>query len=362
MSKVTRLIGIDLCRALAAFAVILVHSGDETWGLPISKGAIHFRHLFYYAVPFFIAAFFYFSTKKLPLIIDNSFWHKKLQRIIIPYLLWSIFYVVSKAIKFSIEQDTAQLDKLLSDPWAIIFLGAASYHLYFIPMLLAGTFLLHIANYLNKQPNLLPLLLVLTVVSTFAYQLTLVFHNDFNLDSYTAFPDLLNLLSENNLCYQVWRIVLVYLSWIIRCSPYFFTALLTHKSLKLFEQKLLCEKETIVAIFLIFLLINFVGSQYLPVALSEIVIAYSFLLFGITISQHIYQSDLITNLGIYSFGIYLIHPFAKSAIEIVLIKLVPQMTQSVSITSMLIYAVFSFLISWLCIAVLHLNKIIAQYT
>ncbi|MEM7759311.1 MAG: acyltransferase family protein, partial [Cyanobacteria bacterium P01_A01_bin.40] len=92
MSKVTRLVGIDLCRALAAFAVILVHSGDETWGLPISEGAIHFRHLFYYAVPFFLAAFFYFSTNKSPLAIDNSFWQKKLQRIVAPYLLWSIFY------------------------------------------------------------------------------------------------------------------------------------------------------------------------------------------------------------------------------------------------------------------------------
>ncbi|MEM8720683.1 MAG: acyltransferase [Cyanobacteria bacterium P01_G01_bin.39] len=362
MSKVSRLVGIDLCRALAAFAVILVHSGDETWGLPISEGAIHFRHLFYYAVPFFLAAFFYFSTKKLPLIIDRLFWQKKLQRIVVPYFLWSIFYVASKAIKFSIEQDIAQLDKLLSDPWAIIFLGAASYHLYFIPMLVAGTFLLYLANYLNKQSNLLSLLLVLTIVSTVIYQLTLVFHNDFNLDSYTAFPDLLNLLSENNLCYQAWRIILVYLSWIIRCSPYFFAALLTHEFLKLFEQKLLVDRETIVAIFLLFLLINFIGSQYLPAALSEILIAYSLLIFGITLSQHIHQGNLITNLGICSFGIYLIHPFVKSAIEIVLIKLVPQAIQSVSILSMLIYAVSSFLISWLCIAVLHRSKLIAQYT
>ncbi|MEM7592598.1 MAG: acyltransferase [Cyanobacteria bacterium P01_A01_bin.83] len=362
MSKVTRLVGIDLCRAFAAFAVILVHSGDETWGLPISEQAIYFRHLFYYAVPFFLAAFFYFSTNKLPLNIDKLFLQKKLQRIVIPYLLWSIFYVASKAIKFVIEQDTASLDQLLSDPWAIIFLGAASYHLYFIPILLAGTVLLYLANYLNEQHNLLPLLLILTVVSTTTYQLTLVFHNDFNLDSYTAFPSLLNLLSENNICYQPLRIVLVYLSWIIRCSPYFFAALLTHQSLKLLDQKWLYEKETIVAIFLLFLLINFVGSQYLPAALSEIIIAYSLLLFGITVSQHIYHGDLITNLGICSFGIYLIHPFVKSAIEIVLIKLLPQATQSVSVVSMLIYAISSFLISWLCIAILHRSKLITQYT
>ena len=53
MLKENRLAGIDLCRGLAAFAVILVHSGDETWGIPISNRAIQFRHLFYFAVPFF---------------------------------------------------------------------------------------------------------------------------------------------------------------------------------------------------------------------------------------------------------------------------------------------------------------------
>ncbi|MEL6495598.1 MAG: acyltransferase family protein [Cyanobacteria bacterium J06623_7] len=98
MSKTTRLNGIDLCRGLAAFAVILVHSGDETWGVPIAEAAIRFRHLFYFAVPFFLAASFYFGTKKLPLVLDASFWQKKFKRIILPYLFWSLFYVVMKTV------------------------------------------------------------------------------------------------------------------------------------------------------------------------------------------------------------------------------------------------------------------------
>ncbi|MEL7406861.1 MAG: acyltransferase family protein [Cyanobacteria bacterium J06558_2] len=98
MNQTNRLAGIDLCRGLAAFAVILVHSGDENWGLAISAEAIRFRYLFYYAVPFFIAAYFYFSTKKLPLKINRKFWNKKLQRIVIPYLLWSAAYVILKTL------------------------------------------------------------------------------------------------------------------------------------------------------------------------------------------------------------------------------------------------------------------------
>ena len=63
MNETHRASGIDLCRGLAAFAVILVHSGDETWGVPISDRAIQFRHLLYFAVPFFSGASFSFSTK-----------------------------------------------------------------------------------------------------------------------------------------------------------------------------------------------------------------------------------------------------------------------------------------------------------
>ncbi|WP_319421880.1 hypothetical protein [Pleurocapsa sp. FMAR1] len=77
MNKASRFVGIDLCRGLAAFAVILLHSGDETWGIPITEQARQFRYLFYFAVPFFLAASFYFSTKKLPLNLSISFWQKK---------------------------------------------------------------------------------------------------------------------------------------------------------------------------------------------------------------------------------------------------------------------------------------------
>lgn len=361
MSKTTRLAGIDLCRGLAAFAVILVHSGDETWGIPISNQAIQFRYLFYYAVPFFLAAFFYFSTKKLPLVLDSHFWYKKLQRIVIPYILWSIFYVVSKTVIFMLTNDTQQLQELLADPVAIIFLGAASYHLYFVPLLLAGTILLYLANYLSNQQNSLVWLFILSVGSIFIYQLLMISKNDFNLDSYTAFPQLLQLVSANNIFYNAWRILLVNFAWIIRCLPYFLFALFINKFSEKNEQKWLYKKETVAAILMFFILVNIAGSEYLPAALNEIVIAYSFLLFGIATSQYISQVNIISNLGLCSFGIYLIHPFVKSAVEIALTIVLPQVTQSVSISSILVYSISSFLLSWIVISLIQKNKLISQY-
>ena len=362
MNKQARLVGIDLCRAIAAFAVILVHSGDENWGLPISDRAIQFRHLFYFAVPFFLAASFYFGVKKMPLVLDRNFWQKKFQRIVMPYLLWSIFYVVSKTVVFWATNDTEQLQELLSDPVAIIFFGAASYHLYFIPLLLAGTILLYLANYLYTQHNSFWTLAAFSIFSLITYQLLIVFNDDFNLGSYTAFPDLLQLVSSDNIFYQPLRILLVDLSWIIRCLPYFSIALLLQATLEQNELIWVYKKETTTAIFLVFILLNFIGNKYLPTAICELSIAYSLLLFGITVSQHIPDSSLIDNLGLCSFGIYLIHPFVKSAVEIVALKFLPQLSQSVSILSILFYSIFSFSVSWLIISIMQKDKIISQYT
>lgn len=359
MSETSRAAGIDLCRGLAAFAVILVHSGDETWGVPISDRAIQFRHLFYFAVPFFLAASFYFSTKRTPLKINRAFWQKKIQRIVVPYLLWSLLYVVVKLAIAFLTQETTQIPQLLADPVAIVFLGGASYHLYFIPLLIAGTTLLYLANYLSQVKYSVFLLSFLATVSILLYQLLIVSKNDFNLGEYNAFAQLFPVLGGNILA-QIWRCILVNLAWLIRCFPYLAIALLLQAILRK-DRQWLYQPANVTAIFLFFLLVDILGAKYLPDALSELLIAYSLLIFGIAVSQYISNSNLITNLGLCSFGIYLIHPLVKSVVEILLAKSLPQVTQSVSIISMLIYAISSFVLSWLAIALMQKNKLIAQY-
>lgn len=360
MHQPNRLTGIDLCRGLAAFAVILVHSGDETWGIPISESAIHFRYLFYFAVPFFLAAAFYFATKKFPLHLSLAFWQKKFKRIILPYLVWSAFYVVSKALIFQLSNNSDRVSQLLADPVAIIFLGGASYHLYFLPLLVAGILWLCLVNFLIKLKKSTFYLFINILISLFLYQLLLTSNNSFALGSYIAFPELLQQFSANRIIYQIMRLFLVNLAWMIRCLPYFLTALLINQTLPK-KQQWLYQKTGVILLLFIFLFFNIIGKQFLPEAFSEIAIAYSLLLLGIASSKYIDNSNLITNLGLCSFGIYLIHPFIKSAVEIILVKLVPQLTQSVSIASMLVYAVSSFLVSWLVISLLLKNKFFARY-
>ena len=363
MSKVTtsRLNGIDLCRGLAAFAVILVHSGDETWGLPISEAAIRFRYLFYFAVPFFLAASLYFGTRKLPLVIDGEFWRKKFQRIVIPYLLWSLFYVVVKTGIYSLTNKTDEVQRMLGDPVALIFMGAASYHLYFMPLLVSGMLLLYLVNYLTRQKKQLLVLSIFVVFSLIIYQLLINFQNDFNLSNNTAFPELLQLIPLGNLLYQPWRVVLVYLSWVVRCLPYLAIALLINHILKQNIGRWFYSKTTVAVLLVVCVLANAFAEQVLPLALSETMIGYSLLLLGIAVSKYLPEGKLISSLGACSFGIYLIHPVIKRAVDILLVKFMPQITQSISISSMLTYTIATFIVSWIVIYLLRQNKSIAQF-
>ena len=96
-----RLFGVDLLRGIAAYAVVFVHSGDETLGLPISQNAIALRMDFYFAVPFFLATSFYFLTSRNDIDISKRFWCSRVERILISYAVWSLIYVAFRSFFFS---------------------------------------------------------------------------------------------------------------------------------------------------------------------------------------------------------------------------------------------------------------------
>ena len=361
MSKSVKLTGIELCRGLAAFAVILVHSGDKSWGIPISNSAIEFRKLFYFAVPFFIATYFYFATKRLSQDLNFGFWRRKFKRIVIPYLLWSgLFMSLKSAIAFA-SGNAEQLAKLWSDPIAVIFFGKASYHLYFLPLLIAGTLLLYSTEYLLKLKNSL-LLLVLGLITSIIFNHWLsVSENAFDLGERSAFPSILNMFAFNGFLYSVIRIFLVNLSWIIICIPYFITALIFNHLFKIYRYRWLYYSLTSLLLFCGFIVADTIRSETTLALLFQVIIAYLLLLFGLSISPKIEGNLLISRLGACSFGIYLIHPFIKSIVNVALPRLAPQIAQNVSIASMLSYCLPTFLISWLVVYWLKQHKLLSPY-
>ncbi len=225
MTEKKRLLGIDLCRGIASYAVILVHSGDETWGITTTQTAIQFRSLFYFAVPFFLATSFYFMAGKSKINTGHKFWKSRIERILIPYIIWSTLYVTLKLIIFPLTNQTEQIKTILQDPLAIIFFGGASYHLYFLPLLFIGSFLLFLAKYLKEKQIKLIFLILLSLLSILTYQFLLWSDNSFLLGSNIAFARLLNLLQSDGMGYSFARIMLVVVAWILRCLPYLLIAI-----------------------------------------------------------------------------------------------------------------------------------------
>ena len=358
MSKSAKLIGIELCRGLAAFAVILVHSGDETWGIPVTDNAIEFRQLFYFAVPFFIASYFYFATKKTPEAIAQNLWQRKIRRIVIPYLLWSTLFLLSKSFTFILTNNTTQLQNLWSEPVNIVFFGAASYHLYFLPLLISGTILLYSAKYLLKQN--ITVLLLQCLVSIVFYQWLATTENSFVLGEYVAFPHILSLFISQTPAYSTARIILINLAWLINCLSYFSIALLLNHVWQIESCRWLYHRKTSLLFLFCLILMNVIKADFLFEAILRVAIAYCLLLFGISISHRL-NSNLIVNLGYCSFGIYLIHPYIKSIVSFGLKTLIPQTVQSVSIFSMLLYAIPTFILSWIVINVCKKNKFVSRY-
>ena len=357
----TRLLGVDLCRGIAAYAVVLVHSGDETWSLPISQTAIQFRLMFYFAVPFFLAAAFYLLTRRSTIDISIRFWKSRTQRIVIPYITWSIIYLIVRSLFFLVAHKTNRLSELFQDPLALFFFGKASYQLYFLPLLLAGTSLLIMIKYLIERRISSLALAIFTLISIVINEGISATGNGFQLGEGVAFKDVLQEV-PNGIVYNVARVVLVEFAWIVRCAPYALGALLLHRILNKLAFSQARSRNLAISFLGVFLIATTLGKVWLPHSLQEVLVAYSLLIAGILSSNGFKHNQLVASLGSCSFGIYLLHPIPMNFIKGLISKVLPEMSQQVSIASMLIFSISSFIISWLLVSLLSRNKTIAKYT
>jgi peptidoglycan/LPS O-acetylase OafA/YrhL len=356
-----KLLGIEFFRGLSTYAVILVHSGDETWGLPISPEAITFRMLFYFAVPFFLATAFYFMTAKPEIAQSSKFWRSRVERLVVPYMVWSAIFLVSRIVIFTLGNKPDRIQQLLQDPLSLIFLGGASYHLYFLPLLLAGTSLTLLMPLINRLRIGKYNLIFLSIVSMFIYYLMEASGNSFQLGTNIAFQSLLNSLQTVPEQHPLLRLVFVEIAWLIRCLPYFFIAFCLHQfsSLKSHYSKFTAAPWAIA-----FLLTNTLGRLFLPGALQEVLLAFTLLLFSIAVSGYFQNGKFArfaASIGACSFGVYLLHPFVMNVTKPIVGRILPAAIASVSISSMLLLSIPCFLISWAIVAYLRKNKLAAKY-
>ncbi len=309
MEKKTRLIGIDLAKGISAYAVVLVHSATDFVATGYWSGKI--EKFFGFAVPFFLAASFYLMFQKIYFSPKPFILKDRLKLLLIPYFFWTFIYCLSRSAKYILTGNFDKLSQLFKDIVSIIFFGGAAAQLYFIPLLLAGTLIVTLMMHiLNKQHLNLKLLIILMLFSLVVYEFLLFFNNSFQLGKNIAFAGLLNSLQLSTLNQNpLIRVILINIAWIIRCLPYIFIAMmLNHPIIK--EKLSQVNYQTTLIFSCIFLTVNIlIVAEIINITggLKELILGNVLLLFGICLSKQITSNNIITNLGLCSGGIYLIH-------------------------------------------------------
>jgi surface polysaccharide O-acyltransferase-like enzyme len=333
-----RLFGVELFRAIAAFAVVVVHAsglilhsdsapvGAELWLL----GAMQIGR---FAVPFFLAASFYFVIGKLLSAPDKfdpkTFLRSRVTRLMMPYALWSLIYLAVRVFKFA--KTPEGIGPIFQDPIFLIFLGGAAIHLYFLPLLFTGSLLVPLLKVpvLKRQNWIVPLL-----ISGLLYELLFVTGNSFDLG--------VNCLQQPQGCsvalisifqaapglkHPLTRLLSVEFLWAVRCAMFIAASAMLHQPsvrnrLGKFPHWLW---GALFGLAMLGGLLEHFKVAYFPLSLYELGVGYGPLLWGIALSRSLSSNALILRFGNASFGIYLVHYLILTLVFAIVVK-VPTVT------------------------------------
>jgi peptidoglycan/LPS O-acetylase OafA/YrhL len=121
----TRNQSIDLFRLIAAFGVIAIHLSPST-----VDGERFSAYFLSFAVPYFLIISLYYFMRRFGTLATPQIWDFRFDRLLVPYVVWSIIYFMIRCLKYRLENKPFDTDYLL-----LFFYGGASVQLYFLPLL-----------------------------------------------------------------------------------------------------------------------------------------------------------------------------------------------------------------------------------
>lgn len=126
LMRSSRNIAVDIFKLVAAFGVIIIHMQPST------NAAAALSNLFsLFAVPFFLLISLYYFIKKVNSTPSLSAADLHLDRILVPYLIWTLIYTLMRMLKYRSLHQPLSIDLI-----GIIIFGGGAVQLYFIPLLL----------------------------------------------------------------------------------------------------------------------------------------------------------------------------------------------------------------------------------
>lgn len=135
-SPINRHEGIDLFRVIAAYGIILLHFEEMGGHHPSHSWLIQFRD---YSFPFFVMSSFFVLTISFVRNPSRNFWQflkKRLVRIWIPFLIWTILYwSLSRVSRWVMYGETISFPSL-----ALFVCGYA--HLWYLQFIFVGSLLI----------------------------------------------------------------------------------------------------------------------------------------------------------------------------------------------------------------------------
>jgi peptidoglycan/LPS O-acetylase OafA/YrhL len=307
-----RLAGVDAMRGFGAFGVICVHAGLVVENRVSPAGAA-LQTWFDFVVAFFLITAFYFALRgeKSPAIPWGAWLRQRSARLLVPYLIWSVFYLALHILKLGLEHPIGNIRSLFQDPTALLLDGGTGLALYFLPLLFVGLVVAHALRvFLAATPLwLLGLgLLGTAAVASFmkdtgnGYDLGSARGFNHALPGWNSFPPV--------------RLLLALLADAVRCLPLILAAAMLLRTLSASRKPsarwaLLAG---IAALGLPPLAGGLGASSYLP----EFIAGTGAFLVGWGLPFSV--GRVTTTVGLFSYGVYLVHQVILEAMQVVVQK------------------------------------------
>ena len=352
--KKKRLTAIEYIRGISMLGVIGIHVGSQYLMNPAAN--IHLIALFEVASRFAVPIFFFISAFGLFYNLDLSkpfnykeFMGRRFRTVLIPYLVWSIFYLLHDGWLYGVE--FPQISYLCT----ILFFGNAKYQLYFLVLLLWFYLLMPLWIAMVRRASLASLALLLAFQIAFDYWSS--FSTDFNVWVYSQTDTFFQAFFLYRLNYWVMHYIFIFVigGWLAVHIDAFL--------------QFLREWNGRIALFFVLSLASLLGyyyrllfvTGYTPLEAINTAhqlcpagifytLSASIFFFGIFTYQKYpaWLSRLLHTLGYHSYFAYLVHPIFITYLSLFLERSGRIMTAPISIAFYLAVAALSVMAAAIC--------------